>query len=129
MLGVPALSVRVTSWFDYTLEGHLARHVTPVSGNVFGVIPIGFRVHTGRRTQLHLSAGAGVAWSDLVGLRGVEQRRNFVEQLGTGLARTGSNGSGVSLEVRFFHMSNLHAAPPNLGMEAVAILVGYRLPR
>ena len=29
----------------------------------------------------------------------------------------------------FFHMSNLHAAPPNLGMEVFTVLVGYRLPR
>ena len=129
VLGVPALSIRVASWFDYTLEGHLSRHVTPISGNVFGVVPIAFRLHTTGRTQVHLSAGAGVAWSDLVGLRGVEQRRNFLEQIGIGIARTGANGSGVSAELRFFHLSNLHSAPPNLGMETLAILVGYRLPR
>jgi hypothetical protein len=82
VLVVPTLGVRVASWFEYTLEGHLSRHVTPVSGNVFGIVPVGFRLHTGTRTQVHLSAGAGIVWSDLAGLRGVEQRRNFITQIG-----------------------------------------------
>ena len=129
VLGVPALTIRVASWFEYTVEGHLSRHVTPVTGNVLGIVPVAFRVHTGGRTQVHLSVGAGVVWSDLAGLRGVEQRRNFVTQLGAGIARVRANGSGVSLEARFFHMSNLHGAPPNLGMEVFTVLVGYRLPR
>jgi hypothetical protein len=129
VLGVPALTIRVFSWFDYAVEGHLSRHVTPVSGNVYGIVPVAFRVHTRGRTQVHLSLGSGIVWSDLAGLHGVEQRRNFVTHLGAGIARVGANGSGVSLEARFFHMSNLHAAPPNLGMEVFTVLVGYRLPR
>jgi hypothetical protein len=129
LLAVPALGIRVASWFEYRLEGHLSRHVTPVAGNVFGVVPLGFRFHTRGRTQLQLSGGAGIVWSDLAGLRGVEQRRNYVTQIGGGIARRGARGSGVSVEARLFHLSNLHAAPPNLGMEAFAVLVGYRLPR
>ena len=131
VLAVPALGIRVASWFEYTIEGHLSRHVSPASGNVFGLVPLGFRLHTRARTrtQIHLSAGAGLVWSDLAGLHGVEQRRNFLTQLGAGIARLDARGSGVSLEARLFHLSNLHAAPPNLGMEVFAVLVGYRLPR
>ena len=128
-LAVPTVAIKVAPWFDYTAEGHLSRHVSPLSGNVFGIVPIGFRVHHGARTQLHLAAGAGVVWTDLDGLHGVEQRRNFITQIGVGITRVGANRSGVSLEARFFHLSNLHAAPPNLGMEMFALLVGYRLPR
>jgi len=40
-----------------------------------------------------------------------------------------ANGSDVSLEARFFHLSNLGAAPPNLGMEMVSVLVGYGFSR
>jgi hypothetical protein len=129
VLGVPALTVRLFSWVDYAVEGHLSRHVTPVSGNVFGIVPIAFRVHSKGRTQVHLSLGSGIAWSDLAGLHGVEQRQNFVTHLGAGMSRVRPNGSGVSVEARFFHMSHLHAAPPNLGMEVFTVLVGYRLPR
>src|SRR5688572_28224646 len=98
VLGVPALTIRVASWFEYAVEGRLSRHLTPVTGNVLGIVPIAFRVHTGGRTQVHLSVGTGVVWSDLTGLHGVEQRRNFVTQLGAGIARVRANGSGVSLE-------------------------------
>lgn len=123
---MPGVGIRVASWFEYTAEGHLSRHVTPVSGNSFGVVPLGLRVHTRSRTQVHLSAGAGVVWTDLAGLHGVEQRRNFITQLGVGIARLRRDGSGLSLEARLFHLSNLHAAPPNLGMEVFTLLVGYR---
>jgi hypothetical protein len=128
-LAVPTLAIRVASWFDYTAEGHLSRHVSPVSGNVFGIVPVGLRVHRGARTQFHLAAGAGLAWTDLDGLHGVEQRRNFLTQIGIGITRVGANRAGMSLEARFFHLSNLHRAPPNLGLEMFALLVGYRLPR
>lgn len=129
ILAVPTLGIKVASWFEYTVEGHLSRHVTPVPGNVFGVVPVAFRVHLGARKRVHLSAGSGVVWTDLAGLHGVEQRRNFITQIGAGITRAGARGSGVSLEARLFHMSNLHAAPPNLGMEVFTVLVGYRLPR
>lgn len=129
LLAVPALGIRATSWFEYTLEGHFSRHVTPASGNVFGIVPVGFKVRMGPGKQLHLSAGAGVVWTDLAGLHGVEQRRNYITQIGAGITKAGRRGSGVSLEARLFHLSNLHAAPPNLGMEVFTVLVGYRLPR
>ncbi|HEX5107696.1 MAG TPA: acyloxyacyl hydrolase [Vicinamibacterales bacterium] len=125
VLGAPALTLRVGSWLEYAVEGHLSRHVTPVTGNVFGIVPFAFRVHTVGRTPVHLSLGAGQVWTDLAGIRGVEQRRNFITQLGAGIARVRANGSAVSLEARFFHLSNLRAAPPNLGMEMVSVLVGY----
>lgn len=129
VLGVPALTLRVASWFDYVVEGHFARHVTPVSANEFGIVPIAFRVHTGGRTQVHLSGGAGVVWSGLAGIHGLEQRRNYITQLGAGVSRVRANGSAVSLETRFYHLSNIGAKPPNLGMEQISVLVGYRLPR
>jgi hypothetical protein len=129
VLVVPSLTLRVASWFDYAVEGHFARHVTPVTANEFGIVPIAFRLHTGGRTQVHLSGGVGVVWSGLAGIHGLEQRQNYITQLGAGFARVRANGSAVSLETRFYHMSNDGAKPPNLGMEQISLLVGYRLPR
>ena len=129
VLGVPTLTLRVASWFDYAVEGHFARHVAPVTANEFGIVPIAFRVHTGGRTQVHLSGGAGVVWSGLAGIHGLERRQNYITQLGAGVARVRANGSAVSLETRFYHLSNDGAKPPNLGMEQISVLVGYRLPR
>jgi hypothetical protein len=128
VLGVPSLTLRVASWFDYAVEGHFARHVSPESANEFGIVPIAFRLHTGGRTQIHLSGGAGVVWSGLAGIHGLEQRQNYITQLGAGVARVLANGSAVSLETRFYHLSNDGAKPPNLGMEQISLLVGYRLP-
>ncbi len=129
VLGVPSLTLRVASWFDYAVEGHFARHVTPVTANEFGIVPIAFRLHTGGRTQVHLSGGVGVVWSGLAGIHGLEQRQNYITQLGAGFARVRANGSAVSLETRFYHLSNDGAKPPNLGIEQISLLVGYRLPR
>ena len=129
VLGVPTLTIRVAPWFDYAVEGHFARHLTPVTANEFGIVPIAFRLHTGGRTQVHLSGGAGVVWSGLAGIHGLEQRQNYITQLGAGVARVRANGSAVSLETRFYHLSNDGAKPPNLGMEQISVLVGYRLPR
>lgn len=128
VLGVPSLTLRVASWFDYTVEGHFARHVSPVSANEFGIVPIAFRMHTGGRTQVRLSGGAGWVWSGLAGIHGLEQRQNYITQLGAGIARVLANGSAVSFETRFYHMSNDGAKPPNLGIEQISLLVGYRLP-
>ena len=129
VLGVPSLTLRVASWFDYAVEGHFARHVTPVTANEFGIVPIAFRLHTGGRTQVHLLGGVGVVWTGLAGIHGLEQRQNYITQLGAGVARVRANGSAVSLETRFYHLSNDGAKPPNLGIEQISLLVGYRLPR
>jgi len=129
VLGVPSLTLRVASWFDYAVEGHFARHVTPVTANEFGIVPIAFRLHTGGRTQVHFLGGAGMVWSGLAGIHGLEQRQNYITQLGAGIARVGANGSAISLETRFYHLSNDGAKPPNLGIEQISLLVGYRLPR
>jgi len=129
VLGVPTLTLRVASWFDYAVEGHFARHVTPVTANEFGIVPIAFRVHTGGRTQFHLAGGVGVVWTGLAGIHGLEQRQNYITQLGAGVARVRANGSAVSMEIRFYHLSNDGSKPPNLGMEQISVLVGYRLSR
>ena len=86
-------------------------------------------VHTGGRTQVHFFGGAGVVWTGLAGIHGLEQRQNYITQLGAGVARVRANGSAVSLETRFYHLSNDGAKPPNLGIEQISVLVGYRLPR
>ncbi|MBA3885151.1 MAG: acyloxyacyl hydrolase [Acidobacteria bacterium] len=126
LLGAPSISLRVTPWFEYVVEGHVARYVRPVSGNMAGVVPLGWRIHARGRSQPYLSMGAGLVWTDFTGLRGIDQQRNYLTQIGAGVRRLRTDGSVVSVEARFFHLSNLSSAPPNLGMEVFAVLVGYR---
>src|SRR6185369_8564969 len=86
VLVVPSLTLRVASWFDYAVEGHFARHVTPITANEFGIVPVAFRLHTGGRTQVHFSGRGGVVCSGLAGIHGLEQRQNYITQLGAGVA-------------------------------------------
>jgi hypothetical protein len=129
VLVVPSLSIAVTSWFEYVIEGHVAGYFTPEAGYVAGVVPVGLRVHTRGRTQGHVALGAGVAWTDLTDLRGIERPRNYLTQIGGGARRVRADGSSVSVEARLLHLSNLGAAPPNLGIEVFTVLVGYRFSR
>jgi hypothetical protein len=128
VLAVPSLAIGVASWFELVIEGHAAGYVTPVGGHMVGVVPIGWRLHAPGRIQPYVSGGAGLTWTNLTGLTGLERRRNYLTQIGGGVRHTRANGSAVSVEARLFHLSNLSSAPPNLGMEVFAVLVGYRLP-
>jgi hypothetical protein len=129
VLVVPSLTLRVASWFDYIVEGHFARHVSPETANEFGIVPVAFRMHTGGRTQVQFLGGGGIVWSGLAGIHGLEQRQNFITQIGAGIARVRANRSAILLETRFYHLSNDGAKPPNLGMEQLSVLVGYRFRR
>jgi hypothetical protein len=126
VLIAPFVGVRVASWFEYVVEGHVARYVSPVGGTIAGVVPLGWRIHGRGRTQPYVSMGAGMVWTDYTDLRGLDQRRNYLTQLGGGVRRVTSRGAAVSVEARLFHLSNLSSAPPNLGMEGITLLVGYR---
>lgn len=126
ILVVPWVGVRVASWFEYVAEAHVARYVTPMEGTIAGIAPIGWRIHGRGRMQPYVSMGAGVAWTDFTGLRGIDRRRNYLTHIGAGVRRAGASGSAVSVEARLFHLSNLSSAPPNLGMEVFTVMVGYR---
>jgi hypothetical protein len=126
VLAAPFVGVRVASWFEYVVEAHVARYVSPVGGTIAGVAPLGWRIHGRGRTQPFVSMGAGMVWSDYSGLRGLDRRRNYLTQVGAGVRRVTAGGAAVSVEARLFHLSNLSSAPPNLGMEGVTLLVGYR---
>jgi hypothetical protein len=100
-----------------------------VSANEFGIVPIAFRLHTGGRTQVHLSGGAGVVWSGWPEFMVWSSARITSRNSEQGIARVRANGSALTLETRFYHLSNDGAKPPNLGIEQISVLVGFRLPR
>jgi hypothetical protein len=126
ILAAPFVGVRVASWFEYVAEGHAARYVGPVGGTIAGVVPLGWRIHGRGRTQPFVSMGAGMVWTSYADLRGLDRRRNYLTQVGAGVRHVTARGAAVSVEARLFHLSNLSSAPPNLGMEGVTFLVGYR---
>jgi hypothetical protein len=125
-LVAPAVDVRLASWFEYVIEGHVSRYFAPTGGTVAGVVPIGWRLHGRGQTQPYVSMGAGIVWADFTDLRGIERRRNYLTQVGAGVRRVTAGGAAVSVEARLFHLSNLSSAPPNLGIEVFTVLVAYR---
>lgn len=129
LLVAPAVDVRITPWFAYVAEAQLSTYVSPLTGLIAGVIPIGLRLHGGGRTQPFLAVGAGISWTSFTDLRGLDRRVNYLTQIGAGVRRLRPGGSALSAELRVNHLSNWSSAPPNLGMENVAVLVGYRWPR
>jgi hypothetical protein len=129
VLGVPSISLRATSWLEYVVEAHAARYVTPDGGTVAGLVPFGWRIHGRGSTQPYLSLGAGVVWAGFTRLRGIDRRRNYLTHIGGGVRRARADGSSIFVEARLSHFSNLGSAPPNLGMEVVAVMVGYRFAR
>lgn len=126
VLLAPSVGVRLASWFEYVVEAHASRYFTPTGGTVAGVVPVGWRIHGGGRTQPYVSMGAGIVWADFTNLRGIDRRRNYITQIGAGVRRMRADGSALFVEARLFHLSNLSSAPPNLGMEVFTVLVGYR---
>jgi hypothetical protein len=128
-LVAPAVDVHITPWFAYVAEAQLSTYVSPETGAIAGVIPIGFRLHGRGRPQPFLAIGAGVSWTSFTNLRGLDRRLNYLTQISAGVRRLRPDASAVSVELRLNHLSNLSSAPPNLGMENIAVLMGYRWPR
>lgn len=129
LLGVPSISVWATPWLEYVVEGHAARYLTPDGGTVAGVVPFGWRIHGRGSTQPYVSLGAGIVWAGFTRLRGIDRRKNYLTHIGGGVRRARADGSSIFVEARLSHFSNLGSAPPNLGIEVVAVMVGYRFAR
>jgi hypothetical protein len=129
LLVAPAVDVRITPWFAYFAEAQLSTYVSPQAGAIAGVIPIGLRLHGRGMIQPFLAVGAGVSWTSFTDLRGLDRRVNYLTQIGAGVRRLRADASALGVELRVNHFSNWSSAPPNLGMENVAVLVGYRWPR
>ena len=121
----PSLGVRVTSWFEYVVEGHVMRSLGPVGGTIAALQPLGWRLHTPGGTHPFVSMGAGLTYTDFTGLHGIDRRRNYVTHVGFGVRRFTRGGSAFWVETRLSHLSNLGTAGSNMGMEHVAVMAGF----
>jgi hypothetical protein len=120
----PSVGLRLASWFEYVVEGHVLWSTGPVGGVMAGVQPVGWRIHAPGRTQPFVSMAAGVVYSGFDGLYGLDRRRNYVTHVGGGIRRLTRGGGAWWVEARVSHLSNLGTAGRNMGLEYVAILVG-----
>ena len=126
LLVVPAVSFPLSARFEYTVEGHFAGFFRP-RGYMLGWMPVGARFYFGAgRAQPYVSLGAGLGWTDLTDLDEIDRRFNYLLQGSIGLRHRFPDGSAWTLEARMSHISNAKTALPNLGLNTVVFLGGFR---
>ena len=125
LLFVPAVSFRVSSRLEYIVEGHLAQYFSP-GGTMFGVMPLGGRLYLGSgRTLPYVSIGGGFGWTNLE-IQEIDRRFNFLLQGSVGVRRAVSETAALTLEARLAHISNGGTKAPNLGLNCLVVLAGWR---
>lgn len=123
---VPAVSFPLSTRLEWTVEGHLAGYFRP-RGYMLGCMPIGARYFLGGgRAQPYASLGAGLGWTDLTELDEIDRRFNYLLQGSVGVRRRLPNGSAWTLEARLAHISNAGTVLPNLGLNSLVFLGGWR---
>ena len=126
VLFVPSANIRLGSRLEWTVEGHFAQDFTP-SGYMLGLMPVGARYLFGRGETLpYFSIGAGFGWTNLVALDEIDRRFNFLLQASAGARRRAGPTGEWTLEVRWDHISNAGTERPNLGLNSVLVLAGWR---
>jgi hypothetical protein len=126
LYALPGLSVRLSSRFEWLFEAHIAHFFSP-GGYMLGLMPIGGRIYIGNgRVLPYATFGAGAGWTNLVQLDEIDQRFNFLLQTGFGVRRVISDSQAWTLEARWSHISNAGMEVPNLGLNQLVVLGGWR---
>ena len=120
----PQVGIRLSPHFDYVIEGHLAKDFRP-SGFAAGLVPVGARYRLATAPlDPYVALGVGVVWTNLDVVE-LSRRFNFIVQGGLGVQGA---GGAWTVEARFLHYSNANTVLPNLGLNSVVLLLGWRLP-
>jgi hypothetical protein len=122
----PGVAVRLSARLEWVAEAHVARFFRP-TGTMLGVMPIGARLYVGNGSILpYVSVGAGAGWTNLTELDEIDRRFNFLLQGSVGVRGALGGGQAWTLEARLSHVSNAGTAAPNLGLNCVVFLAGWR---
>jgi hypothetical protein len=122
----PGVTFRLSSRLEYLVEGHFATYLSP-GGYMVGALPLGARLYLGRgRVLPYVSLGAGLGWTDLTELEEIDRRFNFLLQGSVGVRCATSGGGAWTLEARLSHVSNAGTVYPNLGLNMLVFLGGWR---
>ena len=124
LLVTPAVAYAFSRQFELFVEGHLSGFFTP-DGYMLGIVPIGARYSfSAGATQPYLALGAGFGWTNLEELDELDRRFNYILQACLGVRWKGA----WSIEARISHLSNAGTVLPNLGLNAIVFLGGWRFP-
>jgi Lipid A 3-O-deacylase (PagL) len=122
----PGVSFRLGPRLEWVVEGHFARYFTP-EGYMVGLVPLEARYYAGSgRILAYFFFGAGLGWTDLTQLDEIDRRFNFLLEGGVGLRGALSGRQGWSFEARWSHISNAGTVLPNLGLNCLVFLAGWR---
>jgi Lipid A 3-O-deacylase (PagL) len=122
----PGVAFRLGSRFAYVVEGHFARYLSP-EGYMVGLVPIGARYNAGSGPiRPYFQLGVGLGWTDLAQLDEIDRRFNFLIQGAVGLRGAVTETQAWTFEVRYSHVSNAGTVLPNLGLNCLVFLAGWR---
>jgi hypothetical protein len=122
----PSVGLRLSNRLEYVAEAHFAQYFRP-KGYVVGLLPLGGRLYLGRgRTLPYFALGGGLGWTDLTELDEIDQRFNFLVQASVGVRGALSGRHAWVLELRLAHLSNGGMERPNLGLNTLIGMVGWR---
>jgi len=123
----PNVGVRLGSRFEYVAEAHFARYFSP-EGYMIGVVPLGARYNVPSRSSIrpYLYVGLGAGWTDLTQLDEIDRRFNFLIQGSVGLRGAVTETQAWTFEARYSHVSNAGTETPNLGLNCLVFLAGWR---
>ena len=124
LLFAPAVAFPLGERFEYVVEGHFAKYLTP-AGWIVGISPLGGRYTFGSgRVRPYVALGAGFGWTDLTELDEIDRRFNFLLQGSVGVRGRVREGAW-SFEGRFSHISNAGTVLPNLGLNSLVFVGGW----
>jgi hypothetical protein len=123
----PNVGIRLGSRFEYVAEAHVARYLSP-EGYMAGIVPVGARYNAPSRSAIRPYAylGVGLGWTDLTQLDEIDRRFNFLIQAAVGLRGAVTETQAWTFEARYSHVSNAGTELPNLGLNCLVFLAGWR---
>ena len=123
----PNVGIRLGPRFEYVAEAHFARYFSP-EGYMVGVVPLGARYNAPSHGAIrpYFYVGVGLGWTDLTPLDEIDRRFNFLIQGSVGLRGAVTETQAWTFEARYSHVSNAGTAFPNLGLNCLVFLAGWR---
>jgi len=123
----PSVGFRLSSRFEFVSSATFERYVSP-GGYFVGVLPAGVRLSIGNgRTLPYLGLGLGFGWTDLDDkIVEISRRFNFRIEGSVGVRISAGETCAWTIEARYQHTSNAGTSFPNLGLNALVFLGGFR---